>query len=94
MNIFNEREARKVAPEKKEENQKSTTALCKRMSVQSVKFNMISSPYLLFEVLLLAEILHRLLLPHLDHHRKRQKLTKGEASTPFQPAQLHRKGNI
>ncbi|PIC55550.1 hypothetical protein B9Z55_000776 [Caenorhabditis nigoni] len=25
---------------------------------------------------------------------KRQKLTEGEASTPFQPAQLHRKGNI
>ncbi|CAP33437.1 Protein CBG15062 [Caenorhabditis briggsae] len=43
---------------------------------------------------LLAENLNRLLHPHLDHHRKRQKLTEGEASTPFQPAKLHRKLNI
>ncbi|ULU10981.1 hypothetical protein L3Y34_014888 [Caenorhabditis briggsae] len=34
---------------------------------------------------LLTEILQRLLLPHLDRHRKRQKLTEVEASTPFQP---------
>ncbi|CAP33314.1 Protein CBG14910 [Caenorhabditis briggsae] len=43
---------------------------------------------------LLAENLNRLLHPHLDHHPKSQKLTEGEASTPFQPAKLHRKLNI
>ncbi|CAO4368208.1 unnamed protein product [Caenorhabditis nigoni] len=49
----------------------------------SVKWISRTFPTDIFYLSLLAEILQRLLLPHLDRHRKRQKRTEGEASTPF-----------